>query len=167
MYKNVVYNRLLNSIHDTGDNSLIVSHIWSTFKTFHRPCDWHLISQSCSLSSRVPQFCRKFQWITMSLTRRLRLWQWGSENNRILLGVLAPDAHLSKSIPKRSKRCQSCWTVQLGLSPVVSLGAAVTNEVAVGVCLLLHCAHKIMYMYRGPRGVAAPPAPVNSWLVVV
>lgn len=78
--------------------------------------------------------------------------------------MLAPDAHLSKSAPKRCERCQCCWTVQLDLFPVVSLGAAVTNEVAVGMSLLLRCAHKIMYMYRGPGGVAAPPAPTDARL---
>ncbi len=85
----------------------------------------------------VPATSCKYNLTVAAETVRVR-------NNRILPQVLAPDAHLSKSIPKRSERCQSCWTVQLGLSPVVSLGAAVTNEVAVGVCLLLHCAHKIM-----------------------
>lgn len=55
--------------------------------------------------------------------------------------------------------------MQLGLFPVVSLGAAATNEVAVGVCRLLHGAHKIMHMYRGPWGAAAPTAPTDAGLV--
>ncbi len=46
-------------------------------------------------------------------------------------------------------------------------GAAVTNEVAVGVCLLLHGAHKTMHMYGRPWGAAAPAAPTDAGPVVV
>lgn len=64
--------------------------------------------------------------------------------------LLAPDAHLSESVPKRCEQCQCRWTVQSGLFPVASLRAADTNEVAVGVCLLLHCAWTIMHRGGGP-----------------
>lgn len=75
--------------------------------------------------------------------------------------MLAPDAHLSKSVPKRSEHCQRCWTLQLRPFPVVSLGAAVTNEAAACVCVCSYTAHiRLCICSDGPGYAAAAPTDV-------
>lgn len=84
---------------------------------------------------------------------------------RTLVQVSVPDAPVC-SITLRALSVPLNCTIrpfsQLCASRLQSLMRQRPARVCLCVCLLLHSAHKIMYMYGGPRGAAAPPAPTDA-----
>jgi len=119
---------------------------------------WLTPHQSHSLTLVSLSCCRKSPWLTMSCDTR------GQNHQNITIGA-SPDAHLSKSVAKMLRALSELLNCAImpfprlfapGLQPLMRYG-----------CLLLNRVNNIMYMYRGPQGAAAPPAPVPTTTRVI